>query len=145
MKRDQLTEPVTRNLNTFNYIIDKQGLLDDLPVTRLEIPPGALLIANGSTLAHQVVYGRRMVSLEASVKMRDADNPIGSEQEDFEKALGAAGLKTTADTAIPDALRQADGSTERAKKRLAHFPLATNGTTQGSVRRIGRSRFALPA
>ncbi len=53
------------DVNMVCDIINKSGILTQFPVTRVEIPPGGIVFANGATVVHQVLFGRRMVALEA--------------------------------------------------------------------------------
>ena len=55
------------DVNRLCHLVNDSGILDRVPLTRLEIPPRGLVFANGPMVVHQVVSGNRMVGLEGFV------------------------------------------------------------------------------
>jgi len=60
----RLGSPLPTDLNMLCACINASGLLAEVPMQRVEIPPRGVIFANGATVLHQVVYGNRMVCLE---------------------------------------------------------------------------------
>ncbi len=119
VKKHALPAPCPDDANTFCFVVDKLGLLDTCETRQIEIPPGGMVIANGTNIAHQVVSGDRMVCLETLVTALKDRPVIRSEQEDYLAIMAAFEIPTTPDLPEIDALATRDGSFERAKKRLA--------------------------
>lgn len=63
----KLGSPLPTDLNMLCAKINDSGIVNDVPMERVEIPPGGVIFANGATVLHQVVYGNRMVCLEGFV------------------------------------------------------------------------------
>jgi hypothetical protein len=63
----KLGSPLPTDLNVLCARINESGVLKDVPMERVEIPPRGVIFANGATVLHQVVYGNRMVCLEGFV------------------------------------------------------------------------------
>ncbi len=117
VNRDRLPDEVPADVNTFCYVIDKLGFLDDASYQQVEIPPGGMMIGNGTMVAHQVVYGNRMVCLEAIAQSIDPEHPSLSEQESFSAILDQEGISSTEHYPDLDSLSEQDGSMQRASKR----------------------------
>jgi len=62
--RDQLPDALPDDLNVLNNVLDKIGVLDDLPAHRVAFPALSAVIVNAEAVAHEVVFGRRMVAGE---------------------------------------------------------------------------------
>lgn len=75
------------DINVLTKLVYDSGLLAQVPMVRVEIPPRGIVFANGATVVHQVVSGNRMVALEAFVR----DSPRVSEWDELPKWIEAAG------------------------------------------------------
>jgi len=76
------------DVNVLNKMIADAGLLADVPMVRVEIPPRGIVFANGATVVHQVVFGNRMVALEAFVPR---DSAPTCEWDDLPRWIEEAG------------------------------------------------------
>ncbi|PSB66118.1 hypothetical protein C7B61_10625 [filamentous cyanobacterium CCP1] len=119
--KDNLPTLCPASVNTFCYIVDKIGLLDDVSVERVEIPPGGMIIANGTTVAHQVIFGERMICFESGVVALPGQKTVSSEQEDFDRVVQKEGIKVVDHIANFDDYVRMDGSLDRAKRRLESY------------------------
>ncbi len=104
------------DVNTFCYVVDKLAFLDEVPVRQIEIPPGGMIIGNGSMAAHEVVFGDRMVCLEAYVRSADASQPLLSEQETFEEIVRDEGISVAAEYPGLEDLANLEGSLDRVTR-----------------------------
>jgi hypothetical protein len=77
------------DLNMVCHRINESGLLSDVPMTRVEIPPGGIVFANGATVVHQVLYGRRMVALEGFVPRKG----LGLDPDDLMRWIESGGCE----------------------------------------------------
>lgn len=116
--KDDLPNELPTDVNSFCYVVDKLGLLDGVNVQEVAIPPGGMMIANGTMAAHQVVYGNRMVCLESAIKAMDGVPTVPTEQDSYRSIVRKLGLRTTDAFADLEGFHALDGSYERAKKRL---------------------------
>jgi hypothetical protein len=73
--RDQLPDELPDDLNVVNSVLDKIGVLDDLPAHRVAYPTLSAVIVNAEAVAHEVVFGRRMVAGEFGCDSTDMLNP----------------------------------------------------------------------
>jgi hypothetical protein len=73
--RDRLPVEMPDDANVVNDIIDKFGVLKDLPFHRLSFPPMAAVISNSEVVSHEVVYGRRVVGGEFVCSESDMLDP----------------------------------------------------------------------
>jgi hypothetical protein len=89
--RPRLPASLPDDLNVLCDLLNKSGALAGLPVQRLEIPPRGVVFANGSTVAHQVVSGNRMVSVEGVVRGAAASPARACEWDDLPRWIEAAG------------------------------------------------------
>ena len=55
------------DVNMICHLANASGLMTEAPTQRVDIPPGGIIFANGATVVHQVVHGRRMVCVEGFV------------------------------------------------------------------------------
>ncbi|MEO5694200.1 MAG: hypothetical protein ABIQ72_13825 [Usitatibacter sp.] len=62
-----LGDSLPADVNQVCDIINKSGILANFPTVRVEIPPRGIVFANGATIVHQVIFGQRMVALEAQM------------------------------------------------------------------------------
>jgi hypothetical protein len=60
--RRQLPDPLPDNMNEVNRLLN--GLIAEVPAHEVHFPRLSCVLANGETVAHQVVYGNRMVAFE---------------------------------------------------------------------------------
>jgi len=88
-----LGESLPADVNQVCDIVNKSGILDNLPSVRIEIPPRGIVFANGATVVHQLVYGRRMVALEA---LMPAWNVAASEWDLIGDWITGAGYRAQA-------------------------------------------------
>ncbi len=58
--------------------INKVLAREPFPRTRIEIAPGAAVITNGATVAHEIVFGRRMLAVSLCFKIKFLDDDSGS-------------------------------------------------------------------
>ncbi len=121
INQHHLPNPCPDDVNTFCYVVDKLGLLDNCETRQVEIPPGGMVIANGTSIAHEVVSGDRMVCLETFVTALPGRPPIRSTQEEFLAITEELGIPMVKDFPGLEALANQDGSFERTKKRLAEM------------------------
>ncbi|MCX7135205.1 MAG: hypothetical protein NTW47_00715 [Proteobacteria bacterium] len=56
-----------------------------------EIPPRGIVFANASTVAHQVIYGNRVVELDGFMPRATLYSPYGSEWDKVEGWIKTAG------------------------------------------------------
>lgn len=73
--RDQLPKALPDDVNVLNDTIDRLGILKDLPYHEIQFPSMSAVIANGETVAHEVVYGRRTVAVEFFCDYHDMLEP----------------------------------------------------------------------
>lgn len=86
-------ESLPADVNQVCDIVNKSGILDKLPSVRIEIPPRGIVFANGATVVHQLVFGQRMVALEA---LMPAWNVAASEWERIGDWITGAGYRAHA-------------------------------------------------
>ncbi len=119
--KDRLPKPLPENVNSWLYIVDKTGLLDEFEPKRVEIPPGGMTLANGINVAHQVVAGDRMVCAELGAVATQKASLL-SEQEEYAKLVAALDLPVTATTPDLSEYVPMDGAMQRAIKRRSPQP-----------------------
>jgi len=73
--RDQLPDALPDDLNVLNNVLDKIGVLDELPAHQVAFPTLSAVIVNAEAVAHEVVYGRRMVAGEFVCDSADMLDP----------------------------------------------------------------------
>ena len=78
------------DVNVVCDTINKSGVLEKFEYTRVEIPPRGIVFANGATVVHQVLYGQRMVALEA---LMARDNVESTEWDNLRDWILAAGYE----------------------------------------------------
>ncbi|MBI3419244.1 MAG: hypothetical protein HY053_03830 [Proteobacteria bacterium] len=62
--RDQLPPALPDDVNVINNVIDRLGVLKSQPYHEIAYPGMSAVIANGETVSHEVIYGRRTVAAE---------------------------------------------------------------------------------
>ena len=73
--REQLPTEMPDDLNVVNNVIDKVGVLKNLPSITLLIPTMSAVICNGEAVAHEVIYGQRTVGAEFMCYQHDMLDP----------------------------------------------------------------------
>lgn len=105
--------PMPNDVNTFCYVVDKMAYLEEFDFQEVEIPPGGMIIGNGTTAAHEVVSGDRMICLEAYFKSVDPAKPFLSEQEYFSQLALEEDLSVAPDFPGLSEISKMPGSLER--------------------------------
>lgn len=85
-----LGDSLPADVNMVCDIINKSGILANFPTVRVEIPPKGIVFANGATVVHQVIFGQRMVALEA---LMPRWNVPASEWDNISDWIAEAGYK----------------------------------------------------
>lgn len=115
---DVLPDELPADLNTLNFFLDRIGFVEKCEATTVEIPPGGAIIANGATVAHEVVYGNRMVALEMLGVNPRLSPGFKGEYTEVLNWMQDAGFGVSTDFA--SFLEQVDGlpsGVERARKK----------------------------
>jgi hypothetical protein len=73
--RDQLPDELPDDVNVLNSVIDKLGVLKALPYHKLAYPTMSAVICNSEAVAHEVVYGRRVIGGEFLCAQEDMLDP----------------------------------------------------------------------
>jgi hypothetical protein len=95
--RGVLPDELPNDLNVVNDLIDRFRALDDLPCHRIAYPTLSAVLANGETVAHEVVYGRRVVAGEFFCQRSDMLSPARHSHACLERWLRDAGYGIAAD------------------------------------------------
>jgi len=97
--RGVLPDELPDDVNVACDLIDKFGVLKALPAHELAYPTMSAVFANGETLAHEVVYGRRVVGVEFICRAEDMLAPQRLSHRCMGGWLREAGYRVTADAA----------------------------------------------
>ena len=73
--RDRLPEELPDDVNVVNSVIDKLAALKALPYHKLAFPTMSAVICNSEVVAHEVVYGRRVIGGEFLCLQEDMLDP----------------------------------------------------------------------
>ncbi len=73
--RDELPMELPDDVNVVNGLIHKFGVLKNLPCHRIAFPTMSAVISNAEVVAHEVVYGRRVVGGEFVCDQDDMLDP----------------------------------------------------------------------
>jgi hypothetical protein len=95
--RGLLPEELADDVNVVCGVIDRFGLLKAQPAHTLEYPTMSAVFANGETLSHEVVYGRRVVGVEFICQARDMLAPQKLSHRCISGWLREAGYRVAAD------------------------------------------------
>lgn len=87
-----LPQRLPTNINVLNGVINRTRLIDAIPGHEIHFPQMSAIIANGETLAHQVVFGRRMIAFEALCDARCMLDPSRHSYTSIRRWLLDAGL-----------------------------------------------------
>jgi hypothetical protein len=88
---DRLPRRLPADVNVLNDILCRTGLLASLPSHEIRFPQMSAVLANGETVVHQVIHGRRMVAFECAcdaTDMRDSGKLSHSKVADWIRAAG---------------------------------------------------------
>jgi hypothetical protein len=97
--RDQLPDALPDDLNVLNNVLDKVGVLDDLPAHQVAYPTLSAVIVNAEAVAHEVVFGRRMVAGEFICDSADMLDPARHTHACLARWLTEAGFQIAPDPA----------------------------------------------
>lgn len=112
--RERLPAELPDDLNVVNDILDKLGLLKDLPYHDLAYPPMSAVICNGEAVAHEVVFGQRVVGAEFMCHQRDMLDPGKHTHHRMRGWLEQAGYAVAPDAAaVAKRYEKVKGSYER--------------------------------
>lgn len=119
--KDVLPGTLPADLNVLCYLIDKIGYLENCDVRTVEIPPGGAVIANGSTVAHEVVFGDRMAAIEATgFNTQPQFSEASRERMEVRRWIQEAGFDVSTDFAgFQKQYHDLPGSYERSRDRAA--------------------------
>ncbi len=119
ISRSVLPDVLPADLNTLNYLIDRIGYAERCAGVEVHIPPGGVVIANGATVAHEIVYGNRMAAIEVVGENTAFVNGFEGERRASEHWMKTAGyeLSTNFD-GILKSLEGVPSGLDRAKERL---------------------------
>lgn len=78
MSRDGLKFELGRKIN-------KTLAKEQFPRTTISLAPGAAIIANGATVSHEIVYGRRLLAVSLCFKIKHLDDDSGSYLRTFKR------------------------------------------------------------
>ena len=73
--RDKLPDELPDDVNVLNSVIDKVGALKAVPFHKLAYPTMSAVICNSEVVAHEVVYGRRVIGGEFLCSQEDMLDP----------------------------------------------------------------------
>ena len=97
--RDVLPVELPDDLNVVNDVLDKFGVLMDQPCHKVAYPTMSGVIVNAEVVAHEVVYGRRMVAAEFVCQRHDMLDPTRHTHAALAGWLNQAGYRIAADSA----------------------------------------------
>lgn len=93
--RGALGSRLSSDLNVLCAQVNASRIREQMPVVRLEIPPGGVVCANGATVMHQLVYGNRMVGLEGFVPKSSLQPSSICEWDNVRRWVTEAGYEVT--------------------------------------------------
>lgn len=97
--RGTLPQALPNDVNVVSGVIDKFGVLKDLPYHEVDYPTMSAVFVNAEVVAHEVVYGRRMVAVEMFCDKRDMLDARLHTHECLPHWLKEAGYDIAADPA----------------------------------------------
>lgn len=117
-RKDKLPTALPDDINVTNWIIDKVGALEDAPAHEVAFPPFSAWLGNAEVLAHEVIYGHRMIAAEYHCHADDMLNPENCAHKQMPHWLKDAGINIAPDAAAAAApYAQLKGSYERAQEK----------------------------
>lgn len=97
--RAKLPDALPNDVNVVSGVIDKVGLLKDLPYHEVDFPTTSAVFVNAEVVSHEVVYGRRMVAVEMFCDKADMLDRSQHTHERLPQWLKEAGYQITPDAA----------------------------------------------
>jgi len=73
--RSMLPDALPDDINVLNNILYQEGVLNELPYHSVAFPTMSAVFANGESVVHQVIFGRRMVAGEYFCQSRQMLSP----------------------------------------------------------------------
>lgn len=62
--RERFPQGLPADVDQLSYLLQYEGVFRDLPYHEIDIPPMGAVLAEGSSIAHAVRFGRRMIAAE---------------------------------------------------------------------------------
>lgn len=97
--RGGLPDELPDEINVVNDVIDKLGVLETQPCHSVAYPTMSAVIVNAEVVAHEVVYGRRMVAAEFGCACEDMLDPALHSHSALRAWLQDAGYRVAPDAA----------------------------------------------
>lgn len=97
--RGVLPDELPDDINVVNDVIDKLGVLEGQPCHNVAYPTMSAVIVNAEVVAHEVVYGRRMVAAEFGCAREDMLDPARHTHAAMRAWLEDAGYRIAPDAA----------------------------------------------
>lgn len=91
--RLKLQSRLPADVNMLCKLLSESGVLDCAPLAQVEIPSRGVIFANGGTVVHQVVYGNRVIGLEAGMPTSSMYTQIGCEWDNLRGWIADAGYE----------------------------------------------------
>lgn len=105
------------DLNVVNDLIDKFDALKDAPAHAVEYPPMSAVLVNAELVAHEVVYGQRVIAGEFACLQGDMLDPDKHSHECLPRWIGDSGHTIAPDAAaVADAHAHMKGSYQRLQE-----------------------------
>ena len=95
--RAQMPDELPDDLNVLGSVIDKVGVLDDIPRHKIRFPAMSAIIVNAEVVAHEVVYGRRAVAGEYWCRDADMLDPARHTHRSLSGWIAGSGYRVAAD------------------------------------------------
>ncbi|MCB2107410.1 MAG: hypothetical protein KDE14_06905 [Rhodobacteraceae bacterium] len=95
--KDKLPQRLPPDTNILSEVINRTGLLTECPWHEVSYPQMSLIIANGESVAHQVLFGRRVIGYEANFLAEDMIEPEKAARSAVAKWITDAGLEVDDD------------------------------------------------
>lgn len=116
--KDKLPPALPDDINVTNWILDKVGALENAPAHDVAFPPFSAWLGNAEVLAHEVVYGHRVIAAEYHCHADDMLNPALCAHQQMAGWIKDAGFDVAPDAAAAAApFTHLKGSYERAQER----------------------------
>jgi hypothetical protein len=90
--RDKLPAALPDDADQVSYTIGVGNFLNDAPYHEIDIPPMGAVAGEAGVLAHQIVYGKRVIAAEFFCESRDMLAPEKNTHASIAKWLTAAGI-----------------------------------------------------
>jgi hypothetical protein len=95
--RSAMPAALPDDINVVNSVIDKLGVLDELPGHKVDYPPLSAVIVNAELVAHEVLRGRRLVAGEFWCDERDMIDPVKHSHRSLARWLADGGYQIAPD------------------------------------------------